>query len=454
MPYSSEEGKAWAALFGWPLVRTVLDVGPGAGAWRDVLGPLLPGAHWTALEIWEPYVERFRLAERYDAVEVADARAWTAPAPYDLAIFGDVIEHMTKTEAVALVECLPWRLALVSLPIVEYPQGPSEGNPYEAHIATWSHQEMLETFPVVDCYAGAQIGVYVLERTCDVTVLTPSMPGREHLLAVAVESVAAQTVRPRAHLVRIAAPARELGPNPIDAARQRNILWRTADTEWVAWLDDDDIWLPEHLATLAPALAPGVDVVYSHSALTNRHTDVTDWRQEVLVNQLRANNCIASNAIVRRSAIEKVGGYPEDYDYGRHAFATGRGAYTWEDWAMWVLLAESGARFVCVPAQTWEYRNDPARSMLHKWSRRIARTFDARAVPSRPMQLGDLRRALAGADDNIEISFDVDGRFATVTDVVLNGPHVVVTLLTSPLEVAASPSPPFEGEDGAGEPAE
>lgn len=449
MPYSSEEGKAWAAERAWPPVRSVLDVGPGAGAWRRTLGPVLPGARWTALEIWAPYVERFELAELYDAVEVADARDWQPPGIYDLAIFGDVVEHMTKAEALAMLARIPWRMALVSVPIVPYPQGPSEGNPYEAHVATWSHREALDAFPVVDHWCGQQIGVYVLERSLDVTVLTPSIPGREALLALAVESVAAQTVKPRAHLIRIAAPEPSRGPNPIDTAHQRNVLWRGAETEWVAWLDDDDIWLPRHLETLAPALAPGVDVVYSHSALTNRHTDVTDWRQEVLVNQLRANNCIASNAIVRRSAIEAVGGFPEEYDYQAHRFT--EAPYTWEDWALWVLLAEAGARFVCVPAQTWEYRVDPARSMLHAWSRRIARTYHARGVPSRAMQLGELRRALAGADDNIEVSFDVDGRFATLSEVVLNGPHVVISLVAAPHDLLSAPEDPPEPTEAPAE---
>ncbi len=84
---------------------------------------------------------------------------------YDLAIFGDVVEHMPATTAREMVSRLPWQWALISLPIIEYPQGECEGNPYEAHLATWSHADVLAAFPEV-CWSwtGTELGIYLLTR--------------------------------------------------------------------------------------------------------------------------------------------------------------------------------------------------------------------------------------------------------------------------------------------------
>lgn len=168
MPWSATEGKPQAVEFVRDMpIRTVLDIGPGCGTWHTLLSPVFPDAAWTGVEIWEAYIWRFGLRAKYQRLVVGDAV--TLPVSrigwsYDLAIFGDVLEHVHKVQAVEMVARLPWRHALVSMPIIEYPQGESEGNPYEAHVATWSAEEVLATFPVVKSWTGRQIGVFLLER--------------------------------------------------------------------------------------------------------------------------------------------------------------------------------------------------------------------------------------------------------------------------------------------------
>ena len=83
----------------------------------------------------------------------------------------------------------------------------------------------------------------------DVTVITPSMPSRERFLAEAMASVAAQTV-PVAHLIIV--------DEGRSVAEKRNALVEAADTEWVAFLDDDDLLDPHHIETL---LGHDADVV-------------------------------------------------------------------------------------------------------------------------------------------------------------------------------------------------
>jgi predicted nicotinamide N-methyase len=190
MPYSSGEGKAWLAAQIWAALREapertdeetghvfaprVLDIGAGSGTYADLLSP---GRHVrdrgylhiTAIEIHIPYVSRFNLRSKYDDIIMGDARVTALPKS-DVVILGDVLEHMPLPDAVAL-----WQRAreaattavFASLPIVEYPQGESEGNPHEAHVHTWSHDLVLaELAGITEWWAGPQIGVYRAGPAC------------------------------------------------------------------------------------------------------------------------------------------------------------------------------------------------------------------------------------------------------------------------------------------------
>ncbi len=171
MPVSSHEGKAFIlrlldALNGYFNFRQVLDVGAGAGGYCRFLGPAFPDSEWTALEIWQPYLELFELETHYQRVLITDARSWVPDRNFDLVIMGDVLEHMQPQEALDLViKLLDYtQLALISIPIVHMPQGTTYGNPYERHVKDdWSHKEVLGYFPNISMsFAGEEIGVYLL----------------------------------------------------------------------------------------------------------------------------------------------------------------------------------------------------------------------------------------------------------------------------------------------------
>lgn len=178
MPGSSQEGKREALEMLLELdLETVLDIGPGIGTWRDLLITYWPQAVYDAIEIFEPYVKRYQLAKKYSTVTIGDASriigGFHTVAPYDLAIFGDVIEHMERARAVRMVELLQWHHALISIPIGEYVQGPEGDNPAEAHVETWTEEEIVETFHPVKSWTGPiasepghAIGVFLLERSC------------------------------------------------------------------------------------------------------------------------------------------------------------------------------------------------------------------------------------------------------------------------------------------------
>lgn len=162
MPFSSENGK--------PQIRkiierlkpsTMLDVGCGSGTYAK----MFPNIQKIGIEIWQPYIEQYGLKDLYSDVKQEDVRTWTPDTTYDVAILGDVLEHMTIDEAKAVFDKIRncATSVIVSIPIGHYPQGEYEGNPHEAHIVDhWTSDMVRETFgdPTWGQVDG-EIGVYV-----------------------------------------------------------------------------------------------------------------------------------------------------------------------------------------------------------------------------------------------------------------------------------------------------
>lgn len=171
MPHSSPDGKfltlhLLSRLDQHFQLQQLLDVGAGAGGYSLLLRDRLSPKVWTALEIWEPYLERFMLHELYDRVLLGDVRSWEPDREYDLVLMGDVLEHMEKSEAQACVLKLlhHTQLLLISIPIVPMPQEETEGNPFERHVKDdWSHEEVCASFSNISlAYVGEELGVYLL----------------------------------------------------------------------------------------------------------------------------------------------------------------------------------------------------------------------------------------------------------------------------------------------------
>lgn len=94
-------------------------------------------------------------------------------------------------------------------------------------------------------------------RTHDITVVIPSIPPRAHLLARAISSVHEQTYAPVDIITR-------LDTAKAGAPANRDAALRDVRTEWVAFLDDDDEFRPQHLDVLVAAQQESnADYVYS-----------------------------------------------------------------------------------------------------------------------------------------------------------------------------------------------
>ena len=82
-------------------ISKILDVGPGVGTYSVALKNAGWKGHITGIEIWEPYIELYDLNSKYDEIIIKDVRLHD-DFNYDLVIFGDILEHMTKEEAIAV----------------------------------------------------------------------------------------------------------------------------------------------------------------------------------------------------------------------------------------------------------------------------------------------------------------------------------------------------------------
>lgn len=164
MPSSDTRGKQQIVDFVRNLKHDrMLDIGCGEGTYAK----LFPEAHWTGVEIWRPYVEEYKLHDLYQELHLFDAREWEPRHQrWDVAIAGDVLEHMTEQEAFLLLQklrqCADW--VIISIPF-NMPQGEWYGNPHERHIKDdWDHDSVKRVFGDPDWnFIDYPIGVYAFK---------------------------------------------------------------------------------------------------------------------------------------------------------------------------------------------------------------------------------------------------------------------------------------------------
>lgn len=181
-----------------------------------------------------------------------------------------------------------------------------------------------------------------------VTAVIPHIPTRPNGLARAVKSVAVQTQR--TYRISVSTDVDRTG-----SAQTRNRALRVADTEWVAFLDDDDTWLPHHVDTLLNAAErTGADVVYPGCRVQNAQGLEITLREEwgrfghpFSAELLRRRSYIPVTSLVRtRLAQAAWFGPPEgvetDYD----------------DWGFYLRLLHYGAKFHHEPEVTWVWNHD------------------------------------------------------------------------------------------------
>lgn len=178
-----------------------------------------------------------------------------------------------------------------------------------------------------------------------VSVVIPAYNAAERL-PTALDSVLAQTYPPEMLEVIVvddgstddtAAVARDhlQGVSPIDTqviavenggpSRARNIGWRSSSGDWIQFLDDDDVLANtkmERQAQVAKEAAADVAVLYSDwkrvQGMDSSHIGSVQAprirNEHVLADLVSAENFIATGShLIRRSWLERVGGFEEQY---------------------------------------------------------------------------------------------------------------------------------------------
>lgn len=182
MPGSMPAGKDFTRKFllDKPIKR-ILDIGPGSGNYFDLLNcrgeyqgwghadRYINGFEWVAVEIFEPYVQRFELITKYNRIIISDAYdiEWDQIGTFDVIFLGDVLEHMEESRGREVIRQAVNHapIVVISLPIVDYPQGPSYGNVHETHVEQYSPErlkDILKDYQLFDSYEGEIVGVYII----------------------------------------------------------------------------------------------------------------------------------------------------------------------------------------------------------------------------------------------------------------------------------------------------
>jgi hypothetical protein len=158
-------------------ITRILDIGAGSGTYLDLIktnNSICNSTEWVAIEAWHPYIIEFDLEKKYNVVVNSDVKTldWNKLGNFSVAIAGDVLEHMSKNDAIELVDKVLDKCStlIISIPIIHMPQDEINGNPFEVHIKDdWSHTEVLETWPqyIKNFYVKnhrSKIGVYWLSK--------------------------------------------------------------------------------------------------------------------------------------------------------------------------------------------------------------------------------------------------------------------------------------------------
>jgi glycosyltransferase involved in cell wall biosynthesis len=129
------------------------------------------------------------------------------------------------------------------------------------------------------------------------------------------------------------------------------------ECEWIAFIDHDDLWVPEKLERQMAELArTGADLCYSSLITFEQREDGSVAEEEPArvppASQIRpalfhSTTFLPSGVVVRRASFVAAGGFATGYTIA-------------EDWELWLRLLRAGVRFcACVEPPLVRYRIHP-----------------------------------------------------------------------------------------------
>jgi hypothetical protein len=143
--------------------KNILDIGAGVGTYSDLLKPLGYN-NIDAIEVYEPYIKGYDLASKYRSVynhNIIDSELYVED--HDLAILGDVVEHMTYRDSLKVLEKLKNCQDIIIAVPFNASQEAVMGNIYEIHIQNdLYNKKFLDIYPDFELYClRYDYGVYL-----------------------------------------------------------------------------------------------------------------------------------------------------------------------------------------------------------------------------------------------------------------------------------------------------
>lgn len=197
-------------------------------------------------------------------------------------------------------------------------------------------------------------------RRATVAAAIPTIPGRKLLFERAMESVRTQRRFPDQVVT-------EYDAERTGAACARNRALERVTTDFVAWLDDDDEWMPHHLMACMRVLEmdPTVDLVYpvpkmiggpDPTATTYQGQLRAPWgvrfQKEQEAHLRRQGSFIPMTHVVRTSLVRDIGGF-------RDGYWVSDTRYRGEDEDYLIRLLDVGAKFEHLDRVTWRWYSHP-----------------------------------------------------------------------------------------------
>lgn len=145
----------------------ILDIGAGCGTYSNLLRDY--GYKMDAIEIWEPYIKKYNLKDKYDVVMEMDVLDVYAPTleNYDMCILGDILEHLNIEDGQRLIKDISkhCKYFIVAIPY-QMEQGEHEGNVHETHLQPDLTPEIMkQRYPELELlYGNEYYGYYINKK--------------------------------------------------------------------------------------------------------------------------------------------------------------------------------------------------------------------------------------------------------------------------------------------------
>lgn len=132
--------------------NTILDVGAGAGKMGFLCREVVKHSQIDCIEPTESYITQYQLNSIYNNVyniSIQDFATKHCRNRYDLTIFGDILEHLFRSEAIDCLDFILYRSNWVMIiwP-TNLPQDDWGGNGYEIHKSNFKLSDISSKFDV------------------------------------------------------------------------------------------------------------------------------------------------------------------------------------------------------------------------------------------------------------------------------------------------------------------